>query len=344
MTSDCNNMSDCDDGQSEIDPIHDIIDYLVRCVNISFLHSHVNEQKANTKENISAAIKLYEQSPTQFLTQFGKYCSPNHISYFENLPHLKHNAHFQECINHLKLYHSKEQTIKRIRNRRFKALQRLKSSTDYFSDKQMMYRNPLLYEQLVGQYLTNEELQERDGMDTENDSFLKVILESVERNEMREKRNIQSMLEDLHLPDSEDHITEKVAPSSSMKEKRWGDFDEPDTQPSHIPEPRLESMINANERNLLREEFLQEMYSSFIEGHDMEFDYSTVDNNEEYDDLEQISRDAEDRYFDSEDNDSNNLEEHMKLINEYGRKQSSDSSAVDPLDEFMTHIENKLNQ
>ncbi|CAH2236303.1 jg27755 [Pararge aegeria aegeria] len=220
-------------------------------------------------------------------------------------------------------------------------MQKLQDSSDYFSDKQMMYRNPLLYEQLVGQYLTDDEKIERDGVDNENLTFLSMILETVDRNEMRETKNKQMLIEDASsateaLPDAQD-----VEGGSCGKEKKWGDFDIPDTKPNYMPEPQKQSMINSNERNLLREEFLQEMYSSFIEGRDLDFDYNSVDNNEEYDDLQQISQDAEDKYFDSEDNDAETLEEHMQHVQEYGRKNSSDSNS-DPLDVFMQHISNKL--
>ncbi|XP_023950866.1 coiled-coil domain-containing protein 97 [Bicyclus anynana] len=321
----------------EIDPIYDIIDYLVRCANISFKNPHYNKAEIRTSEKIQVAYKMYTQSPTQFLIQFGKYLSPNHIEYFQNVEINNTNKDYKACIEQLKLYHSNECKNKRIRNRRYRAMQKLQD-TDYFSEKQMMYRNPLLYEQLVGQYMTDEEKLERDGADNENLTFLSMILETVDRNEMRETKNRQMLIEGetstQTLQDTE---------STPSQGKRWGDFDVPDTKPNYIPETEKRCMINANERNLLREEFLQEMCSSFIEGRDIDFDYDSVDNNEEYDDLQQMSRDAEDKYFDSEDNDAETLEEHMQHVQEYGRKKSNDSNS-DTLDVFMQHISNKLQQ
>ncbi|KAJ8721502.1 hypothetical protein PYW07_002277 [Mythimna separata] len=213
----------------------------------------------------------------------------------------------------------------------------------------MMYRNPLLYEQLVGQYLSDEEIKERDGVDNENLTFLSMILETVDRNDMREMKNEQMLQEDLEsmkLTATEDDSksSNNDHTDNFKNKKQWGDFDTPDTRPSYMPEPRKQSMITAPERNLLREEFLQEMFCSFIEGRDTDVDYHNIDNNEEYDDLQQVSQDAEDRYFDSESNDIENLEEHMKLVQEYGRKNSGSSIHDDPLDEFMRHISNKHNQ
>ncbi|KAJ8730791.1 hypothetical protein PYW08_002204 [Mythimna loreyi] len=316
-------VQELQESDGEVDPIHDIIDYLVRCAKISFKNAHVDE------------------------TEFGKYLAPNHISYFENLQ--SHEDDFQGCINQLKTYHSEKSKNKRIRNRRYNALRKLQNETDYFSEKQMMYRNPLLYEQLVGQYLSDEEIKERDGVDNENLTFLSMILETVDRNDMREMKNEQMLQEDLESMTL--NKTEEVPKSSSSdntnnfkNKKQWGDFDTPDTRPSYMPEPRKQNLITVPERNLLREEFLQEMFCSFIEGRDTDIEYHNIDNNEEYDDLQQVSQDAEDRYFDSESNEIENLEEHMKLVEEYGRKNSSSSLHDDPLNEFMRHIANKHNQ
>ncbi|KOB68494.1 Coiled-coil domain-containing protein [Operophtera brumata] len=351
-----------------VDPIDDIIDYLVRSAKVSFKNAHVDEAEIRTYDKIRMAKDLYTQKPIDFLIQFGKFLTPYHIEYFEKKS--LNNRRYHHCIEELKVYHSETSRHKRVRNRRYKALQQLQNETDYFSEKQMMLRNPLLYEQLVGQYLTEEEIRERDGIDNENLNLLTMILDTVDRNHMREVRNEQMLAESLEAVDIniqktsnehpqskkmwgdfETHDTKKkvnkkwgefeIPDTKPSCNKRWGDFDTPDTIPSFKPEVRKQTMISAPERRLLREEFYQEMCSSFIEGRD-DYDYESVDNNEQFDDLKQVSQDAEDRYFDSETNEVENLEEHMKLVEEYGRRGSSDNGDCDPLDEFMEHISNKL--
>ncbi|CAH2076392.1 unnamed protein product, partial [Iphiclides podalirius] len=161
-----------------------------------------------------------------------------------------------------------------------------------------------------------------------------------EMKEMKHKQMLQESMETEVLAEQ----TKKVEKESKPKKKMWGEFDEPDTR----PEPQFESYaveqtVNSRERVLLREEFVQEMYSSFLDGRDEEIDYNSIDNNDQYDDLQQISQDAEDKYFDDELNDVNNLEEHMKLVEEYGKKPSSDGlETCDPLDVFMQQIKNKI--
>lgn len=338
-----NKQSDEDD--YKVDPIFDIIDYLVRCAKISFKNSSINQPELRTNDKIQFAYKLFKQSPVQFLLQFGKYLSPNHLHYFEKLQ--INNDKFQSCVAELKLYHSDKCANKRIRNRRYKALQKLQQETEYFSEKQMMLRNPLLYEQLIGQYLTDDEIIERDAVGSENLTFLNLILDTVDKNEMREIRNKQMQIEEEEVS-NETCYKDNVGQESkvSVKEKQWGDFDIPEIDSASLPESQKHAMINANERNLLREEFLQEMYSSFIEGRDIDFDYNSVDNNEEYDDLQQISQDAEDKYFDSVENDEETLEEHMNYREDYSTKKSPglNSTLNDPLDIFMEHISKNLQQ
>ncbi|XP_050673975.1 coiled-coil domain-containing protein 97 [Leptidea sinapis] len=322
-----------DEDDDNFDPIHDIIDFLVRSAKISFKNSHTNEKDLKTVEKASYAFGMYQKSPLQFLLQFGKYFSRNHLTYFESSFHYKADKEFRDCVDHLKVYHSEEIKNKRVRNRRYKALKKLQDESDYFSEKQMMFRNPLLYEQLIGQYLTDDEIQERDAVDNDNLTLLTLILDTVDRNEMREIKNKQILVEESVNKSNDGQQTV----GRSTTNKHWGDFDVPDTIES-TQENRKQTMIGANERNLLREEFLNEMYNSFIDGRDFEFDYSTIDNNEDYDDLEQISQDAQDRYFDSEPNDSETLEQHMALVHEYGTQADKQDNGDDPLDTFMNHI------
>ncbi|RUS26891.1 coiled-coil domain-containing protein-domain-containing protein [Jimgerdemannia flammicorona] len=61
--------------------------------------------------------------------------------------------------------------------------------------------------------------------------------------------------------------------------------------------------ISEEERQELRDEFVRIMEERFLDGEDNEFDYSTVDFNEEYDDMDQQHMDLQDKYFDEDDPD-----------------------------------------
>ena len=55
-----------------------------------------------------------------------------------------------------------------VRNRRYAAMQELRHSGTYFSEKEMERRDPLLYDQLIGRHQTEEERM-RFGEDGDSD-------------------------------------------------------------------------------------------------------------------------------------------------------------------------------
>ncbi|KAK9766726.1 hypothetical protein K7432_003995 [Basidiobolus ranarum] len=63
---------------------------------------------------------------------------------------------------------------------------------------------------------------------------------------------------------------------------------------------KIQESIDPEERESLIAEFKDLMKHKFLSGDDRQFDYSKVDNNEEYDDLKQVGEDLEAEYFDSE--------------------------------------------
>ena len=63
----------------------------------------------------------------------------------------------------------------------------------------------------------------------------------------------------------------------------------------------LKGCPTEQERLMLHEEFLSAMQDKFMRGEEEEFDYSTVDTNNEYDDLKMRERDEEEQYFDGDD-------------------------------------------
>jgi len=57
---------------------------------------------------------------------------------------------------------------------------------------------------------------------------------------------------------------------------------------------------NIETREEGRERWEDVMTRRFLEGEDEDIDYTTIDDNEEYDDRKQMERDEEDAYFDAE--------------------------------------------
>lgn len=64
-----------------------------------------------------------------------------------------------------------------IKNRRFEALKKMVEEGSYFTETEMRNRNPLLYEELVGKYLTPEERKERlNNIDTSNITYVLLFI------------------------------------------------------------------------------------------------------------------------------------------------------------------------
>ena len=70
---------------------------------------------------------------------------------------------------------------------------------------------------------------------------------------------------------------------------------------SEIAGSPFKGVPTEDERQMLRMEFEHIMQERFMEGEDKDFfDYSTVDSNEEFDDLKVRAQDEEEAYFDQE--------------------------------------------
>ncbi|XP_029475653.1 coiled-coil domain-containing protein 97 isoform X4 [Rhinatrema bivittatum] len=66
-------------------------------------------------------------------------------------------------------------------------------------------------------------------------------------------------------------------------------------------QPELEDWVpDSEEKALLREELVTQMHQRFLDGRDRDFDYSEVDDNPDLDNLDIVTRDEEESYFDEE--------------------------------------------
>ncbi|KAG8143538.1 hypothetical protein E2320_000751 [Naja naja] len=137
---------------------------------------------------------------------------------------------------------------------------------EYFSDEQMRGRDPLLYEQYIGQYLSDEELQELGHCKLEASCSLSgILLDSYQEKVIQQRLLIQQEQEEACQEEEEE---------DSDQDSKDQDFN-PDAD---------EWVPDEEEKAFLREEFTSRMYQRFLEGKDLDFNY----------------RDEEERYFDGE--------------------------------------------
>ncbi|KAJ6663493.1 hypothetical protein lerEdw1_009572 [Lerista edwardsae] len=236
-------------------------------------------------EKLAILRDLYHAKPLVFLERFRTALREEHLPCFRHLSG-SYEADFY-CAEVRRASVGKTRHT-RVRNKRYAALQQLIRGGEYFSDEQMRCRDPLLYEQYIGQYLSDEELQALGSCKLEASCPLSgVLLDSYQEQVIQRRLQIQQEQEEACGEEEEEEEEEDGA----------GDGAEATTL-----DPDMEEWVpDVEEKALLREEFTSRMYQRFLDGKDGDFNYSEVDENPDFDNLDIVSRDEEERYFDGED-------------------------------------------
>lgn len=237
-------------------------------------------------EKVAILGQLYHKKPLVFLERFRTGLREEHLACFGHLRG-DHRADFY-CAEVARQGTARPRTLRtRLRNRRYAALRELIQGGEYFSDEQMRFRAPLLYEQYIGQYLTQEELNARTpapqaprsgSPGTPAYPLSDLLFQSYQERELQQKLLRQQEEEEACFEEEEDSDEEDQR--SDKDSEAW------------VPD--------SEERLILREEFTSRMHQRFLDGKDGGFDYSTVDDNPDFDNLDIVARDEEDRYFDEE--------------------------------------------
>ncbi|XP_045148666.1 coiled-coil domain-containing protein 97 isoform X2 [Echinops telfairi] len=239
------------------------------------------EPDLTEREKVAILGQLYREKPLVFLERFHTGLREEHLTCFSHLRG-DHRADFY-CA---KVAHQGTARPRALRNRRYAALRELIQGGEYFSDEQMRFRAPLLYEQYIGQYLTPEELSARGPAPqppgTPACPLSDLLLQSYQEWEVRQRLLQQQEEEEACLEEEEED-----------EEDGSGEGESPDgDSEARVPD--------SEERLILREEFTSRMHQHFLDGKDGDFDYSTVDDNPDFDNLDIVARDEEERYFDEE--------------------------------------------
>ncbi|XP_011176316.2 coiled-coil domain-containing protein 97 isoform X1 [Solenopsis invicta] len=284
---------------------NELLDYVANSKAI-FKSQQKEEPELTFEEKHAIAENLLKKSCCLFLSKFGHYLKMEHLEYFSKSQDYETVYH----VNRLRRYLNNSTRHIDVRNRRYEALRTLIEKGDYFSECEMMKRNPLLYEHLVGQYLTEEEKKARDSIDTQSANYVDILMETIERskleNYLKSQRKEENEIRDKNDLDDDDNDDSKNSIISKNLDKRsyqqWGENlkDNDEVKDKDRDKKLQSSKISNEEIKLLRQEFVTNMYQSFLDGKDKDFDYSTVDDNEAYDNVELRNQDEEEKYFDSE--------------------------------------------
>jgi len=242
-----------------------------------FKHQQLGDPDLTKQEKHKIAAQLLNNRPAVFLQRFGRFLSEDHLLYFEDITDQNYEIEFY--LKEARQRQCKYVQDHKIRNRRFNALQKMiREGDEHFNEESMRMRNPLLYDQLIRKYQTQEERSEQERPDMTNCSLSNIIIDHMDLNRERElKKRLQAV-------DDEEFDTESEDESDSK-------------------EPSVDSQvtgISGDEKNALRKEFVNAAYQTFLAGKDHGVDYARIDNNSELDDLNMEDQENQDRYFDEE--------------------------------------------
>ena len=230
-----------------------------------------DEPDLSVKEKHEILTKMLLHSPGDFLRRFGPEFDEEDLQYFEESA----DYEVQYRVKELKKSLKSKAKEKRKRNRRYKAIEELTMTGNYFSYEEMRERCPLLYEQYIGQFQSKEQRKEVENVE-QGDLCLSTsrVANELDNNITLEKLKQQLKIESLDGEIS-DYGMDNILTLS--KDPKQAD----------------------DEKLMLQKEFLRLMHLRFINGED-DYDYRSIDENEEYDIHEISERDYEDAYFDSE--------------------------------------------
>lgn len=277
--------NDCDEGMSKVtlsdekDQQHDQKHKVLKRISKScafFKSQQRNDPDLTEEEKFIIAEDILSKSKSLFLERFWKHLELEDILYFRPYSN-EYTVDFY--LKEIQKSKTSNSDVNRIKNRRYKAMQQLLSDGEYFSEDEMKYRDPFLYEQMVGQYLTDDSLGAKvDKTDLRFSTILLKHIDIIQEHSVydQQKETEEGQTEENESDDEESEMEED---DDEVPRKKI-----PDTQKAYF-----------------KQEFLTIMQERFMSGQDEQFDYSEVDNNIDYDDLEILQNDEEEKYFDHED-------------------------------------------
>ena len=243
---------------------------------------HVIKNQQRGEPDLTEAQKIdiltstLRQKTATFLMRFGPLLDDTDLKYFEGSEDFEITTRVKELKKNI------ASRQKRVRNRRFECIKELTETTNYFSDEEMRNRNPLLFEHYIGQYLTEDE---RAALDT-NRTEMSLSALMMKTMDMDQRAGL--------LKRQKEREAEQIEENDSSSEE------EEDGKETGLKLSR-DLEVAAEEKRMLRQEYLRVMHLSFLSGGDEEvFDYSKVDTNDKYDSMDQRQQDEEDVYFDTE--------------------------------------------
>lgn len=167
-----------------------IIAHVVKQKEAFFKSQQRGEPTLTNQQKRAIALELLESSPSVFLSRYGSYLEEAHFQYFLQLEGTYEVKFYLEKIE------KDKKKGKQVRNRRYHAMKALIEKGGYFSMPEMKERNPMLFERLVGKYMSKEE---KEAMDQRPNlcSLSTVLMEHIDRDGGSSQRRRDQEAEEL---------------------------------------------------------------------------------------------------------------------------------------------------
>ncbi|KAL4237872.1 Coiled-coil domain-containing protein 97 [Mactra antiquata] len=253
-----------------------------------FKHQQRGEPDLTLDEKIETCQNLLDTNKVKFLEKFWTFLDMNDVKYFDKFrSEYEVDFYVKQIMKNNNVGFQKN----RVKNRRYRALQELISNGEYFSDDEMKFREPFLYEQMVGQYMTDDEIQAK--VDKTDLKFSSILLKHIDQLDENARYGADKDKEESQVEEEEDDGDEEEEEEEmEVTSEKLNECDEGN------------ETISTEQKEELKAEFLTIMQEKFLNGEDKAFDYKSVDYNDVYDDLDLLNADAEEKYFDDDDDDT----------------------------------------
>jgi len=196
---------------------------------------------------------------------------------------------------------SNAEISKRSRRRRWMwAKREMARASGFFSEEEMKNRDPMLFHRVVGQHLDTS-VQLSAPMQGGLSNYLMQQLdkecdaESILKQPARAAASSEPAGGYAQGPPKRHRVTKvKVDLDEDDLENDFDDYE------MDLASGDEDAMTGADDVVIRREKFLKMMRDRFMDGQERDFNYAILDEDSDLDDVVELGRDAEDRYFDDD--------------------------------------------
>ena len=259
-------------------------------------HRIVNQSREDTplttEEKTNVLNHQLIEKPHIFLEKYHRYLNEGCCEYFENC--LKTSVSLgdneKSVINFFLANIQKSSRIsnKTRSNRRYHAMIKLMDESTFFTEAQMRHRDPQAYNTMIGQFLSNQELDS-------------IISEPIASLSEEPKSKYDQLLETLdeQLGESSNGRTKEETEKQGYSDEEF-DSDSSDDEMDDGKD-EFNGDLSESAKELRRREFLLFMQQKFLHGKEKSVDYQEIDSNVGNDLCEEKSRDDEEAWFAGDD-------------------------------------------